>query len=124
MDCIWRTSALCTFLPRCFGSAARPCTHWCFCASSNFSCGSQCSEAALQKGCAGHPNEGSLTYFLALLFFPGVGARVMVRLLGRRLSVVLLPCWNTFCLVCSQITFLSKQGDGSSYRCCCPAAET
>lgn len=57
---------------------------------------------------AGYPNEGSLTQFLVLLFFPGVGARVMVGLLGRRLSVALLLCWNISSLVCSRITFLSK----------------
>lgn len=47
----------------------------CFCASSNFSCGGQRSEAALQKGCAGHANEGSLTYFFALVFFSWRGCK-------------------------------------------------
>lgn len=94
-----------------------------FYAFSSFSCGGQCSGAALQKACVGHPNEGSLPYFLALLFFPGVGAGVMVGLLGRRLSVILLLCWNVSSLVCRRITFLSEQGEGGSCHCCCPAAE-
>lgn len=78
----------CTFLPLCFALVVSPWTHCSVFVPPPTSPGDgQCAEAVLQKRWVSHSNEGSLTCFLALLFFPGTGARVVVGLLGGRLSV-------------------------------------